>query len=99
MYKCERCDNLFEESEIEHRFSRVEGWSHECPNCRSDQIFEVKQCNVCNEWIDVDELEEGGICHQCAKKTLKELNSMILTRFGYAEIVYLRNFVDPEALA
>ena len=97
MFECERCGHMFDECEINHRFSRLDGWSHECPHCGDTDFHEVQRCNVCGEWTDAEELE-SGLCKKCQGDALHELTSLIVTHFNYHEIQYLKDYVDVEVL-
>lgn len=98
MFQCTLCKKIFDETEIVHRFSRTDGWSHECPFCGSDDFFEIEQCNECGEWTDADELSDGGLCPTCKKSAIRRLSSLIITNFSYHEVQLLREYVDPEVL-
>ena len=100
MYKCDHCGRLFDENEVAHRLSRVEGWSHSCPHCGTEEFYEVARCNECGEYTDTDELLiNDGLCDSCGQQALKTLTNLIVSRFTYHEIQFLRNYVDPEVIA
>ena len=80
MYKCLKCEYEFEEpSRKEIKISNIflgEEIAHElvCPECESDDLEELKQCEICHEWFNEDELFDtegmlnggvGYVCEQC----------------------------------
>ena len=73
MYICENCGALLEspisiaESHDELDEKLIETY-HGCPKCKSDQVFEAVQCDLCGEYIleDYVVLKDGTIaCHDC----------------------------------
>lgn len=64
MYRCEVCEELFEElalvgdNGIVHRG---------CPNCGSDMWTELDACDACKDEFPVDELFYG-LCADCLRK-------------------------------
>lgn len=80
MYKCSRCDFEFEEPKRKKiNISNIflgEETAHilVCPECESDDLEELKQCEICHEWFNEDELFDtegmlnggvGYVCEQC----------------------------------
>ena len=76
MYRCENCDNLFEDGEQavwEERHGLdtppYEKWSG-CPICKGG-YDEVRQCKECDHWYSEDELH-NGLCGECVEKIVEE---------------------------
>ena len=86
MYQCEECRVTFEEPkykricfEIEYGVASLFESRHYhriecCPNCESQEIKELEQCECCgnyfDELIDTDGMVNGGVgylCEQCCK--------------------------------
>lgn len=88
MYKCNNCNARFEEHKTKrisledlygvgdlfrnHHYTEI----HICPNCENEDadIEELKQCPLCEEWFEEDELIDteglvngsvGYVCEQC----------------------------------
>lgn len=66
MYRCEFCDQIFEEpvsreeSFGEYHGAVAIGSRNHCPHCGSDDISPMHRC-VCGEWID----SEDDYCEAC----------------------------------
>lgn len=81
MFKCLDCKTVFEECGVRHTtYENYYGVSSDfpsstalvlsvCPNCGSEDIEALKQCEWCSEWFE--ELEEG-LCEECLEELLQE---------------------------
>lgn len=101
MLLCERCNNLFDETELEKNFDRDFGWVDECPYCHSaEDYIAVDRCDQCGEWTDKEELfDNEGICPDCASKTLKAVTALLLNGLSHPQLMFIRTKVDESILA
>lgn len=86
MHKCLECGAIFEEPiyktkcfEVEYGVASLFSSRHDykaecCPNCDSEDIKKLEQCDCCGnyfeELIDTEGMVNGGIgylCEQCCK--------------------------------
>lgn len=75
MYICLECGALLESTvSIPVLHDEVDDQSiktyHGCPYCKSDQVEEAKQCDLCGKYVvnDYIELKDGTTaCHDCFK--------------------------------
>lgn len=88
MYKCNKCEELFEEPETKSIIAedylgvstimtgRTNLNMYICPSCNAEDIEELGQCGICEEWfreeelIDTSEMMNGGCgycCEQCVE--------------------------------
>lgn len=86
MFKCNNCQATFEAPEtkniaaesylgIDNLFpTRTRMDVYVCPSCGDDDLEELKQCGICQEWLNEDELYDtteyinggcGMCCEQC----------------------------------
>ncbi len=72
MYICRDCGTVF--SEADFFVSRDYFWgspfdsrSECCPHCSSEDYGEAKECEVCGEYHDEEELI-SGVCEECIDK-------------------------------
>lgn len=75
MYKCEDCGAVFAEPYVYHEWDvgYVADW---CPECHSDDIVEVEECQMCGEWTPRHLLEDG-FCDACISKTARKLDEWL----------------------
>lgn len=80
MYVCNRCGATTDEIESYTEWHGAEGTSNygeitfDKP-CRCGGNFvEAKECNLCGEWFDPDNMYDG-ICEECLKKETTEENA------------------------
>lgn len=74
IYKCEKCGLEFDESEIEHAREYVGECcgssayesAGKCPRCRSSNIYEMCECEICGELDYVEEMI-NCVCKNCLK--------------------------------
>ena len=99
MFKCMHCGHEFEEIDRKHYDSSTGVWEEYCPNCRSEDIEEAEQCDICGEWHAADYLK-CGVCKKCAerddpreayaygaeRKTCVELNGFLAYAYSAQEI-------------
>lgn len=76
MYRCRKCNEVFETPEIETSRNQIEYWgsiSYEdyseevCPRCGSDDYEEIAECIVCGAYCFDDELACDNVCDSCAE--------------------------------
>lgn len=89
MYKCNNCDERFEEPErkniiwehylgISNLFpSRTRMDVYICPNCNDDDIEELQQCEICEEWFRENDLTDtteyiNGGCGLCCEQCMED---------------------------
>lgn len=79
-YKCRNCENSFRKEDAGSYFDRVgerstDGyWCMCCPECRSDDIEEAKECDTCGEVFFLDDLIEADgfmYCKECADRVVE----------------------------
>lgn len=77
MYKCKKCDEVFETPSIKRTRNTVEYWgsiSYEdyeeeiCPCCGTDDFEEVCECIICGDYHFDDELACNNVCNECAEE-------------------------------
>lgn len=84
-YYCVDCGELFDECEAEaHVVEEVHWWLPDrpterlyfiaCPYCHSEDIEECPTCEECGAWFHPDDLNEDGLCPDCAEKALEKQN-------------------------
>ena len=91
MLICNRCGEVFEESEadVKSEYDCVRGNSFasgrdyylKCPRCGNDDLDEAEQCKCCEEWFREGELS-NELCKECIadKKVLENA-------LGYGETI------------
>ena len=93
MYKCNNCRSEFEEAAekricFEQEYGVANLFSsrsytniYVCPCCGDEDIHELEQCSVCEEWFDETDLTDteglinggiGYVCPQCYKDMKEE---------------------------
>lgn len=95
MYICIECGHEFEEGEERVRYedrNECHGSpSYEkyrvCPECGGD-YDEAVRCEECDHYAPKSELE-SGLCPDCAKRTEKEFQSILISCFSPAQREYL----------
>lgn len=65
MYYCNNCDTSFEEKK------------DTCPFCGSDDVEEMKQCEMCEEYFKEDDLHDteeyiNGGCGYCCEQCIED---------------------------
>lgn len=83
MYKCERCEAIFEAPEIYTDDPSPAGvglpsgsYHYErCPFCHGDRIEETKECPAC----EAQHVRDGILCDDCAEWLAGELENMRVT--------------------
>lgn len=76
MYKCEDCGAVFEEP-FEYKEPDVNFFADWCPYCHSDDIVEVKECELCGKLTPVFDMTIDGYCPECVTKTARKLNEFL----------------------
>lgn len=96
MYICIECGNLFEEGE-QRREREYMGECHGspayeeyavCPSC-GGEYDEAVRCAECNHYAPVSKMDED-LCSECAEKTNKEFQLVLLNCFSPAQREYLK---------
>ena len=71
-YKCNECGFEFDEAEsYDERVGEFWGqpaYEEEliCPHCKSSDIEDAEECEICGSWCSAEELyDNGGICIAC----------------------------------
>ena len=71
---CLDCGNVFSADEVERvQEYRGECWGSPayeeeliCPHCKSSDIEDAEECEICDSWCSAEELyDNGGICTAC----------------------------------
>lgn len=71
---CLDCGNVFNADEVERvQDYRGECWGRPayeeeliCPHCKSSDIEDAEECEICDSWCSAEELyDNGGICTAC----------------------------------
>lgn len=88
MVRCERCKGVFEERELDSRYSYDTGRYDVCPDCGGEDFEEVIRCENCGEWVSCEEADEG-FCPDCAGKTLRLFREILADVFSEVQIDYL----------
>ncbi len=103
MLVCKECGESFFEEDVEERSEdvgfcgsrRVYQTVWACPVCGSDDIAEAKQCSVCGEWKDEDEVEEE-VCDDCRIRIRMEFDRALPEIFTPEQIRALRLMVEER---
>lgn len=89
MYYCEMCGETFEEPAKKRiTFEEFYGVSNlfpngtpttvqVCPQCNSDDIAELQQCEICQEWYKEEQLQDttefiNGGCGYCCEQCISD---------------------------
>jgi Zn finger protein HypA/HybF involved in hydrogenase expression len=72
-YKCNDCGYIFDEPYLyeEPDVGYAALW---CPSCHSDDIIEVGECKICEEFYPIHDLTIDGYCPDCVKRTARKLD-------------------------
>lgn len=97
MFKCKRCDHLFEDGEQSrwtemHGFSSGSGedWSG-CPLCNGD-YEEVQPCEVCGEYSTEE------YCPECVKKVRNLFTDFISKNLNDDEYELLLKMIEEDEI-
>ena len=85
-FRCAKCGQVFEESEILkiHSFDRMAQWI--CPDCGDDELTEVTECQDCGGWFEKTYGSYGyELCPDCLEKRMTPENAV---RFGHTDREY-----------
>ncbi len=89
MYKCNNCNSSFEEANrknicFEEHYgvgtlfvSRNYTDMFVCPNCEDEDIEELEQCEICEEWFRSEQLTDtteyvNGGCGYCCEQCMED---------------------------
>ena len=73
---CLDCGTVFDADEVERvQDYRGECWGRPayeeeliCPHCKSSDIDDAEQCEICGSWCSTEELyDNGGLCTACVE--------------------------------
>lgn len=85
MIRCNRCDSIFDESELITDY--VNGGDigephNSCPYCGHDDWDEVKECCRCGRWFSVDELHGYSGWEMCRDCIEDETDTRTVIEYG-----------------
>lgn len=91
-YQCDNCNYVFAENDL-HPVSNSDGETHSgCPACKSWEMYEVKECELCGNNVDESEID-CNLCPECRERTKKEAQEFC-DNMSDAQLDYLAEFFD-----
>ncbi len=96
MYICRDCKKIFDVTSF---MTSMDFWggpfevrtSH-CPNCKSEDYSEAKECEVCGEYNDEEDLI-GGVCEDCIEKCRHDVDMCAEIGMESREEIRLNSFL------
>ena len=97
MFYCEECRNIFE-NYVEKRYRNSAGEeldppTYHCPECGSDFIVTVEQCDLCDDWHHWSSMN-GRCCDDCLEKIEVKLRKLINNNFTVTEVEAIKDNID-----
>ena len=75
-WKCNDCGEVFD-APYEYEERDVNYFADWCPYCHSDDIVEVKECELCGKLTPVFDLTIDGFCPECVEKAAKKYDQFL----------------------
>lgn len=94
-YRCNDCGWVFDEP-YEYEEPDVGYAALWCPECHSDDIIEVGECKICEEYYPIHDLTIDGYCPDCVRRAAKKYD-MFLNKCEPEELrIYKEQFgIEP----
>ena len=95
MFICDECKNSFAEPK---KVCEPHGelWDS-CRYCGSFEVESADVCNICGEYFNEFDLEEG-LCDACAKNAVRRLRELLFEYFEEVELNFLNWHFDGREL-
>lgn len=76
MFICDHCHEEFDEPKFVHG---DEGTGDVCPNCGSSDFQEAKQCEICGDYFQEDDVYgwDHKVCRHCIEEHKYDLNLLL----------------------
>ena len=103
MYKCESCGAIFEEPADRKEQVGYEPYDVEtfgvCPECGSEDFYEVVQCEECGDWFSPEETLTEYFCKECEEKLVQNeiSNSKFTGLIGLCDELEVTQSVEINA--
>lgn len=97
MLYCEKCCHIFDDY-VEKRYrnnagEEIDPPTYHCPECGSDFIDTVYQCEICEEWYSIGQMNVK-VCDNCLADIEKKIKNLIFRHCTVMEVEAAKEHLD-----